>query len=74
MAKTITKWVIFAGPQLIKGPGTRYIAPDGTITGEKRNAKKFVSHRDATDFAKSKNIKVNGTRYIGQEDFLESEI
>jgi hypothetical protein len=42
--KTRTLWVIFAGPEQIGRPGTRYIALDGMVTKEKKLAAKFVTY------------------------------
>ena len=72
--KPKTLWVIFAGPQQHGGPGTRYIAKDGTVTGIKSRAAKFYSHGEAVEFAQHKKIKLTATRYIGQEDFTDFEI
>ena len=73
--KARTMWVIFAGAQEIGRPGTRYIALDGTVTREKKLAATFSTYGDAEEFAQSKNIKLDGaTRYIGHDDFPESDI
>jgi hypothetical protein len=72
--KTRTLWVIFAGPEQIGRPGTRYIGSDGTVTKEKKLAAKFVTYSDAEKFAQSKNIRLDGTtRYIGHDDFEDSD-
>ena len=74
MAKTKrwTAYVIFAGPEQ-QGGGSRYIGNDGTPT-DKDHAARFVTHGDAQDFAKAKNITLNDvTRYIGQEEFTYRE-
>ena len=72
---TRTLWVIFVGPEQIGKPGTRYVASDGTVTREKTLAAKFVAYGDAEKFAQSKNIRLDGTtRYIGHDDFRDSDI
>jgi hypothetical protein len=70
-----TMWVIFAGPQQFKAPGTRYTASDGTVTDIKSKAKKFYGPQEAKEFAEEKHIDLSkGTRYIGQDDFTDFEI
>ena len=70
--KRYRAYVIFAGPEQHAG-GSRYIAPDGTVT-DKDHAVQFVTHGDALEFAKAKNITLNDvTRYIGQEEFTSRE-
>jgi hypothetical protein len=72
---TRTLWVIFVGAEQIGKPGTRYVASDGTVTREKTLAAKFVAYGDAEKFAQSKNIRLDGTtRYIGHDDFRDSDI
>jgi hypothetical protein len=73
--KTRTLWVIFAGREQIGKPATRYTASDGTVTKEKKLAAKFGTYGDAEKFAQSKNIRLDGTtRYIGHDDFEDSDI
>jgi hypothetical protein len=72
--KKHTAYVIFAGPQQFGGPGTQYIAEDGSRTGIKARAAKFYSHYDAVEFAKQKNIELTAITYIGQEDFTDFEM
>jgi hypothetical protein len=63
--KTRMFWVIFGGHEEIGGPGTRYVTSEGTLTHEKKLAAKFITHADAEEFARSKNIKIDSlTRFI----------
>ena len=73
-SKKQTYYVIFAGPQQHAGPGTRYIADDGSVTDLKSQAEKFVTSGDAEDFAKAHGIELNAIRYIGREDFRAHEV
>lgn len=66
--------VIFSGPQQHAGPGTRYIAWDGTVTDLRGRAAKFANHDEAKEFAKAKGILLTATRYIGQDSFEEHEL
>ncbi|CBE68069.1 protein of unknown function [Candidatus Methylomirabilis oxygeniifera] len=72
--KRKTLFVIFAGPQQHGGPGTCYIAQDGTITGIRSRAAKFYSFAEAERFAKARNITLSAITYIGQEGFTDFEI
>jgi hypothetical protein len=75
-------WVIFVAPQPFRGPGARYIAWDGSVTTDKRQAAKFSTAWGARDFAAAKGIMLDhsaGTlddtsRYIGQATFTQAEI
>jgi len=72
--KRKTLFVIFAGPQQHGGPGTHYIATDGTVTSIKSHAAKFYIFSDAKEFPKRGNIPLDASTYIGQEDFTDFEI
>jgi hypothetical protein len=68
-------WVIFAMPQAHRGPNNRFVAKDGTKTDSRTLAARFYTHGDAQEFAKEKNIKLDGAMtYIGQLDFTEFEL
>ena len=70
-----TRWVIFAQPQQHGGHANLFIAGDGTKTESREEAEKFNTHRAAEDFAKKKNITLDGAMtYIGQMDFTDFEI
>jgi hypothetical protein len=70
-----TLFVIFSGPQQHGGPGTRYIANDGTTTDLRSYAAKFYTWEEAKKFAEGKSITLDAAMtYIGQEDFTEFEI
>lgn len=73
-SKRSTKYVIFARPEQHGGPGTSYIADDGTITDKKHRAAKFDSFAEAEEFAIMKNIRLTETKYIGPVDFSDFEI
>jgi len=63
------RYVIFAGPEQPGGP-SRYIAEDGkAVTNNLRQAANFLTHGEAAEFAKQKNITLNDVRYIGLVDF-----
>jgi hypothetical protein len=71
----LTRWVIFARPQQHGGPGSLFIAGDGTKTESREKAEKFNTAQAAKDFAKRKNITLDGAMtYIGQMDFTDFEI
>jgi len=72
--KKTTLWVIFAGPEPVKGPGTRYVAHDGTVTANRSDAARFYSFDDAAEFAKQKKIELTAIRYIGRAEFTDFEI
>lgn len=67
-------FVIFAGPQQYKGPGTRYFARDASVTDIRSKAAKFYSFEDAKDFAARNNIELTALRYIGKESFSDNEL
>lgn len=68
-------WVIFDGPQQHGGPGTRYIAYDGTSTEYRREAAKFYTSQDARSFADKKGITIDGAmKYIQQESFSDFDM
>jgi hypothetical protein len=74
MGKFAAMWVIFAGSPL-GGPGTRYIATDGSVTNSKSRAAKFYTPEGAFDFATRQGIVLNGaTRYVSQDTFTETEL
>jgi hypothetical protein len=63
------RYVIFAGPEQ-HGGASRYIAEDGrAVTDNLRQAANFLTHGEAAEFAKQKNITLNDVRYIGLADF-----
>lgn len=65
-----TMWVIFAQPQQFGGANNRFIARDGTKTESRKQAAKFYTAEAAQEFAKEKNITLDGAMmYIGQMDF-----
>ena len=72
--KKKTMWVIFARPQQFGRPGNRYFALDGTVTKIPKLAAKFFTLGDAQEFVKAKRIELSAIRYIGQDDFQESDI
>jgi hypothetical protein len=67
-------YVIFAGPEQHgnsrsdSGGRSRYIANDGQkVTDDVLHAASFLTHGEALEFAKEKDITLNDvTRYIGQ--------
>ena len=67
--KRTTMFVIFDGPQH-GGPGTRYIAKDGSTTDTRSQAARFHSHAEAKDFADKVGIVLTNGVYIGQEEEL----
>ena len=70
-----TLFVIFHGQRQHGGPGTRYIARDGTTTKHKSRAATFGTAHDAITFAKEKGITFDGAvNYIGQEDFTDWDL
>jgi hypothetical protein len=74
MAGGETMYVIFAGPLQQDGPGTHYIAKDGTTTTSKVHAAKFYLRIDAVEFARKKEIPLNDHTYIDLENFSEFEV
>ena len=72
--KKQTRFVIFAGPQQHKAPGTRYISKNGSATDLRSQAAKFYTFNDAEDFAEQHHVTLNALTYIGQEDFPEFEL
>ena len=73
-SKRKSMFVIFAGPQQHGGPGTRYITGNGQATDLKSRAAKFFSRADAQDFAEERGITLTDIKFIGQEDFTDSEM
>lgn len=67
--KTGSAGVIFTGPdQIGRGGITRYIADHGTETDHAENAARLVTHGNAAEFAKRKDIVVNDMpRCIGKD-------
>jgi hypothetical protein len=73
--RTLTMWVIFAGPQQFRGSGRQYIASDGSVTHSKNEAQKFSTAEGARDFAGEQGITIDGaTRHVGQEIFTQAEL
>ena len=73
--RTLTMWVIFAGPQQFPGPGRQYVASDGSVTHSKSEAQKFSTPEGARDFAEEQGIIIDGaTRHVGQENFTQAEL
>ena len=68
------RFVIFDGPKVHDGPGTHYIANDGTSTDLRSRAAKFFSHAEARIFAMEKGITLSPVLYIGIEDFTDFEL
>ena len=63
------RYVIYDGREQHRG-ASRYIAEDGkTVTDNLRQAANFLTHAEAVEFAKQKNIILNEVRYIGLADF-----
>ena len=74
MAKTKqTLFIIFTSPQSQVAAGTCYIAQDGTTTIMRSEAARFHSFTDAKEFAKENHIGLNGSTYIGLEDFTDGD-
>jgi hypothetical protein len=74
-SKPKTMWVIFAPPQQSGPRANLYIALDGTRTESKQEGAKFYSNTRALEFAKEKNIELDGAmRYVAQDDFNEFEM
>ena len=70
-----TLYVIFDGPQQHGGPGTRYVAKDGTTTEHKSRAATFGTATEAKAFAKEKGLSLDGaSQYLGREDFTDGEL
>lgn len=72
--KRTTLFVIFAAPQPHSGPGTIYIAKDGTTTEHRSHAANFYTFTDATRFAEENGITLDAVTYIGQDDFTDFEL
>jgi hypothetical protein len=80
--RIVTMWVIFVGPQSFRGSGARYIARDGCVTTDRRQAEKFSTAWGARDFAREKGITLDHsasllddtTLYLGQAAFTQAEI
>jgi hypothetical protein len=68
------RFVIFDCPPLRQGPGTRYIANDGTSTDTRSKAANFTSHAEARAFAALKHITLSDNVYIGIEEFSDFEV
>jgi hypothetical protein len=62
-------YVIFALPEQHGRPGTVYYSVDATITDIKSRAAKFLTFKDAEDFAKEHNIELTSATYLGLETF-----
>lgn len=73
--KRRTMWVIFAQPHQFGGANNSFIARDGTKTGLRKQAAKFYTAEAAEEFAKEKNITLDGAmKYIGQMDFSDFDL
>ena len=73
--RTLTMWVIFAGPQQFPGPGRQYVASDGSVTHSRNEAQKFSTAEGAREFAGEQGITIDGTtRHLGQETFTQAEL
>ena len=73
-SKPKSLWVIFFGPQDFGGPRTKYYDENGKVTKMKNEAAKFYTFEAAKEFADKKEIELSEIKYIGQEDFLESDL
>jgi hypothetical protein len=74
MARKQSRFVLLAGPQQQAGPGTRYIANDGSTTTIKSQAVRFWTYWGAKNFADQNHIPLNAHTYIGREDFTEVDL
>lgn len=63
------RYVIFALPEQHGRSGTVYYSDDATITGIKNKAAKFLTFKNAEDFAKKHNIELTPATYIALETF-----
>jgi hypothetical protein len=72
----ITLYVILDGPPQPGRPGTRYAAPDGTMTEHKSRAATFGTAAEAKAFAKEKGIIFDdgAGKSIGRVDFTDIEL
>jgi hypothetical protein len=69
------RYVIFSGPKQHSGPGTKYIARDGSVTISRLDAARFYGSNEAAEFAKEHGIELDGAmRYIGTEEFTDYEL
>ena len=64
-------YVIFDRSRQRGGPGTRYIAKDGTSTERRTLAARFLTFSEAERFAHAQGIPLDATRQIAQEMFTE---
>ena len=62
-------FVIFALPEQLGRKGTVYYSDDATTTDIKSKAARFLTIKDAEDFATAQNIKLTPATYIGLETF-----
>lgn len=69
-----TRWVIFSGPQQIRGPGTRYIAKDGSVTKYRHEAANFFTYEVTKEWADGQGIEITDMVYIGQEEFNKTDL
>ena len=69
-----TRYVIFSGPQQIRGPGTHYIASNGSVTKNQHEAVKFFADSAAREWAQKQGIEITDMVYIGQEDFNKTDL
>jgi hypothetical protein len=80
--RIVRMWVIFVGFQPLRGSGARYIAGDGSITTDRRQAEKFSTAWGARDFAREQGIILDHAAsllddtapHIGQAAFTQAEI
>ena len=72
----MTLYVIFDGPPQPGKPGTRYVAPDGTMTEHKSRAATFGTAAEAKAFAREKGILFDdgAGKSIGREGFTDEEL
>ena len=73
---TTKLYVIIAGPPEPGKPGTRYVAPDGSMTEHKSRAATLSTATEAKAFAKEKGIVFGdgAGKSIGREDFTDLEL
>lgn len=72
-SKKVGLYVIFFGPQNFGGPN-KYYDENGSVTDSRNEAAKFYTFEDAKEFADKMKNELSETRYIGQEDYLQSDL
>jgi hypothetical protein len=72
--KKQTLFVIFSAPHQHAGPGTHYIATDGSTTTLRPKAARFYTFAEAKDFAQQNHITLNAHTYIGPEEFTDFDL